>query len=123
MSRLLALLFVATASSPIGIERPLTVGEVLSRVDELDGKLSEVQGFVLKCQRLGCALRDSADPTIKAKALSIGGSGDFDSEIQEFLGKRVVVKAKHNATCLRGHAICLDRPDDLEHPELMNAAQ
>jgi len=106
-----------------GAGHPATVSEVISGQAELDGKVIYVQGFVLRCEQLGCALRDNSDKSVHAKSLSFGASEDFDTEIQEFLGKRVIVRAKLNATCLRKRMICLDRANELENPVLVNASR
>jgi hypothetical protein len=117
-------LILALAVGEIGgAGHPATVAEVIANKAELDGKTIYVQGFVLSCQQLGCSLRSSPDKTAQAKSLSFGRSDDFDAEIRDFLGKRVIVRAKLNTACLIGRVMCLDRASELESPLLVNASR
>jgi hypothetical protein len=122
LSASLPLILALAVGAAGGAGHPATVAEVIANKAELDGKTIYVQGFVVACWQLGCSLRSSPDKNMPAKGISIGASGDFDSEIQDFLGKCVIVRAKFNAICLSGRVICLDRSNELENPVLVNAS-
>ena len=125
---LLTLLLAASASARLP---GLTVPEVRKQHVALDGQLVRVSGVVLRCEQLGCSLRENPSPT--ARTLSLGSSPQFDGVIQSRLGLPVVIEGRLDPTCLHSRAdgmtgdhglrdgvICLDRAPELADPRLVS---
>jgi hypothetical protein len=129
MARGALLLFLLAASGSARLPG-LTVPQVWKQHVALDGQVIRVSGVVVKCQLLGCALREN--PSANARSLGLGSSDAFDRAIQSRLGLPVVVEGRLDATCLHGRAdrlagahgateyVCLDRSAELAHPRIVS---
>jgi len=125
---LLTLLLAASGSARLP---GLIVPEVWKQHIKLDGQVIRVSGVVLRCQQLGCSLRENPSPS--ARTLGLGSSPEFDRAIQSRLGLPIVVEGRLKADCLHSRAdrltgnhgrtdivICTDRAAELVNPRLVS---
>ena len=111
----------------------LTVEEVVPRIDELDGRMVSVAGYLPKCSGYTCLLlrnKEDADDWHRAMAavyanepfekpdfpeLAIGMAANFDAKAAPLTNSYVVITGTITNGCrFEGKPACLDRGADLE---------
>lgn len=120
--RTLPLLLVALSACVAGpAERPLSVRYVVENAEALDGREIVLSGWIDHCERLSCALYDSAEEIGKdwAYFLSIAPSSWFDPYIRGRAPTRVTLRARLHDRCIVNPAtqiigVCADRGGSLE---------
>lgn len=124
-------MILASCATVVTGPRPLSISEVWARHHELDGKQIRVQGVIVRCERLGCPIQETADP--HSKGLGIGTSAEFDEQALRNLGKTFVVEGKFDAECLHVRAdedvqkasedelfvVCTDRASMIIDPRIV----
>lgn len=145
---LLAVATVGCGSAPS--KKPLTVDQVISQIDKLNGRTVSIVGYLSRCEGYDCRLyrnkaeSDDVDRSMTAmrKALDAGasdvsgfsfpnhpalgiGTGSrysfFDLRASFFANGYVVVTGKVSNACRSKNVVCFDRSSELE-PSAIRAA-
>ena len=107
----------------------LTIAEVNSRHEALNGKRIIVTGWLTSCKRYDCSI--SLKPDGQTVELRIGGSRDFDRSVAAFAGKAIQIEVEGTVdrACFDhrkdpGHdpdliEVCTDRANQLSNPRLV----
>jgi len=140
----------ASACGPETSKRPLTVDQVISQIDLLNGRTVSVVGYLSECESNSCRLyrnkaeADEVDRAMTAiRAASEAGSKDvsgfpfpnhpalgigsgsrysfFDLRASFFAKGHVVITGKVSNACRSKNVICFDRSSELE-PSAIRAA-
>ena len=98
---LLMLALSGCASVPAGT-RPMTVGEVVQRQDELDGQSIRVEAIMGGCNLSGCELRDAGGGS---SSILAGGDAAYANAARRAAGRVVIVQGRFDGSCLRGSAV------------------
>jgi len=126
----LILLVGCSSKPPIDTKRTLSVGTVMQNLDELNGKIVKVAGFLPDCGGYDCSLfaneqqarafwRIANNPHGKEKLpefVEIGSVRGFDAKAGPLAGRYVIVSGQVTNECKQG---CTDRgpnliPTDIE---------
>jgi hypothetical protein len=137
-SRSAAALLLAVISTSCGSREPqgvLTVEEVVSRIDELNGQTISVAGYLSECGGYDCILyRTKADsdevdrfmaaapadmrvpfPDVPMLGIGTGTNFDFDAKAAPFTNSYVVITGTISNVCrVEGKVTCMDRVPDLD---------
>ncbi|MDQ3078284.1 MAG: hypothetical protein M3Q83_05520 [Pseudomonadota bacterium] len=106
---------VSLAQNPADRAVVTTIAAIRDNPLAFHGVRVRLRGWVYSCKSLSCSLY-MYGPSIPRRhhhSLSIEGNREFDLQVAGQAPVEIVIHATVNASCLRGHEICLDRADEL----------